>query len=144
MIRCPSCGTFNHDSQRVCRSCGSALPQTRRRCPECGALNPVGNLFCDRCNARLVDIEDITPASASDSALNVHTGVKGISLPMRPVTSDEGASVTGTACMACWPGRRGHGIRALGLRSRMRVRAPLKNQSSMHPCFLTGSVAMMG
>ncbi len=91
MIRCPSCGTFNHDSQRVCRSCGSALPQTRRRCPECGALNPVGNLFCDRCNARLVDIEDITPASASDSALNVHTGVKGISLPMRPVTSNEEA-----------------------------------------------------
>ena len=92
MIRCPSCGTFNHDSQRVCRSCGSALPQTRRRCPECGALNPVGNLFCDRCNARLLGAEDIVPGSASaqkgtgDTPQDDHTPVKGISLPTRAST----------------------------------------------------------
>ncbi len=88
MIRCPSCGTFNHDSQRVCRSCGSALPQTRRRCPECGTLNPVGNLFCDRCNARLVEVEDIPSPPAPDNALNASGGVKGISLPTRSVSSE--------------------------------------------------------
>ncbi|MBN1249792.1 MAG: zinc ribbon domain-containing protein, partial [Anaerolineae bacterium] len=96
MIRCPSCGTFNHDSQRACRSCGSALPQTRRRCPECGALNPVGNLFCDRCNTRLVETEDIAgthhpvPTPAPDSSQDSHTAVKGISLPTRASTGDEG------------------------------------------------------
>ena len=82
MIRCPSCGTFNHDSQRACRSCGSALPQTRRRCPACGALNPVGNLFCDRCNARLVETEEIVPTPAPLSPQDSHA-VKGISLPTR-------------------------------------------------------------
>lgn len=46
--RCPSCGTRNAESNRICRGCGTSL---RTTCPACEIELPTWERFCQQCGA---------------------------------------------------------------------------------------------
>ena len=56
MIKCPNCGSLNHEENNFCGKCGAKLPDSKI-CPNC-QLQSYENDYCINCGHKLISFRD--------------------------------------------------------------------------------------